>query len=279
MTMKKFLASIAAGAMIFSAGQALAYFEDLQLIRTVYSTSGVVEVGSDLGAGVDTFAVAPGFVPPTSPVNEFRGDLIDLTTFDGPLSSLVVGYWAHNYGLGNAGEPGRDFYATGLLTTTFGGTDTDGLNMAGKKQQTADATYNATQGVYSSIGGSTVVVNPKTTMNSYYVAFDKSTNASGRMGDNVLADSIGEMTVSLAALATQGYVDQLLYYFDYDGSATTKAGVEVAVIRTFLTSDGTTIDLNGDKIATVINPVPIPAAGWLLGSGLLALIGIRRRNA
>jgi hypothetical protein len=27
-----------------------------------------------------------------------------------------------------------------------------------------------------------------------------------------------------------------------------------------------------------VNPVPIPAAVWLLGSGLLGLIGIRRRN-
>jgi hypothetical protein len=27
------------------------------------------------------------------------------------------------------------------------------------------------------------------------------------------------------------------------------------------------------------SPVPVPAAVWLLGSGLLGLIGIRRRNA
>jgi hypothetical protein len=26
------------------------------------------------------------------------------------------------------------------------------------------------------------------------------------------------------------------------------------------------------------NPVPVPAAVWLLGSGLIGLIGIRRRN-
>jgi len=31
-----------------------------------------------------------------------------------------------------------------------------------------------------------------------------------------------------------------------------------------------------DDIQT--NPVPIPGAAWLLGSGLLALVGIRRRN-
>jgi hypothetical protein len=28
-----------------------------------------------------------------------------------------------------------------------------------------------------------------------------------------------------------------------------------------------------------LNAVPVPAAVWLLGSGLLGLIGIRRRNA
>jgi hypothetical protein len=28
-----------------------------------------------------------------------------------------------------------------------------------------------------------------------------------------------------------------------------------------------------------VTPTPIPAAAWLLGSGLLGLIGIRRRNS
>jgi hypothetical protein len=57
--------------------------------------------------------------------------------------------------------------------------------------------------------------------------------------------------------------------------------VEKGVIRTFLTSDGTTIDLNGYNFATVINPsaVPIPGSVLLLGSALLGLFGIRRKRS
>jgi hypothetical protein len=32
-------------------------------------------------------------------------------------------------------------------------------------------------------------------------------------------------------------------------------------------------------IYTAANPVPVPAAAWLLGSGLLGLIGLRRKNS
>jgi hypothetical protein len=39
-----------------------------------------------------------------------------------------------------------------------------------------------------------------------------------------------------------------------------------------------TFDTAGAELLVSYNPVPVPAAVWLLGSGLLALIGIRRRN-
>lgn len=35
----------------------------------------------------------------------------------------------------------------------------------------------------------------------------------------------------------------------------------------------------GDVAAMPASPVPVPAAAWLLGSGLLGLIGVARRNA
>ena len=288
--MKK-LAVIAAAAMLVFGfvGQAAAFFEDFNLIRSIYTTTGTKEVGSDLGADVRSFAVAPydttwpgqpakagkakpGPVPsPFNPVELYAGSLIPLSAFDGPLNSLQIGYWAH-------GAVDRDFWATGWLTTAYGGTDNDGLTMLGKKQGAADANYDATQSFYAAAAASTGIFNKET--GSYFNKFDASGLNVGSMG-NVLDTNSIEMTLSLAALSTVGYVDQLLYWFDYDNSGGSKAGVEVAVIRTFLTSDGATIDLSGDSIATVVNPsaVPIPGSVLLLASGLLGIFGFRRKRA
>jgi hypothetical protein len=43
---------------------------------------------------------------------------------------------------------------------------------------------------------------------------------------------------------------------------------------------GAQVTLNANGTLTVVNPaaVPIPAAAWLLGSGLLGLAGIGRRR-
>jgi len=39
-----------------------------------------------------------------------------------------------------------------------------------------------------------------------------------------------------------------------------------------------TLRFNADTGAITLNPVPVPAAAWLLGSGLLGMIGLRRRK-
>jgi hypothetical protein len=91
---------------------------------------------------------------------------------------------------------------------------------------------------------------------------------------SIYNSNLGE--ISLADLATKGYVDQFLYYFATPNSnAASSTGVKVATIRTKLNTN--------NIITTEINPVsqvttPIPAAAWLMGSGLLGMIGIRRKN-
>ncbi|MFH1984376.1 MAG: VPLPA-CTERM sorting domain-containing protein [Pseudomonadota bacterium] len=252
--MKRMMSILLAAFLIFAvAGPAAAYFDDLHLIRSIYTNAGTTEIGSDLGADVSTLTLA-------NPLNDFRGDLIALSAFDG--GDLAVGYWAH-------AQANTDFYATGLV----GGT----LTMYGRKQSAADGVMNATQALYAAENATTATI-IKPDLGSYFNKFEVNGNNLGSMG-SILSTPI--MTASLADLATVGYVDQALYFFDYNGSSSAKNGIEVATIRTFLTFDGTTMDLAGDKIATVINPsaVPVPAAVWLLGSGLLGLIGIRRRNA
>ena len=44
-----------------------------------------------------------------------------------------------------------------------------------------------------------------------------------------------------------------------------------------VTASSTYSGWNVDNIVLEANPVPIPGAVWLLGSGLIAMVGIRRK--
>jgi hypothetical protein len=70
---------------------------------------------------------------------------------------------------------------------------------------------------------------------------------------------------NLAALSTTGYVDQVLYSYGSDPDSG-NAGVQVATIHT--TAAGSTV--------TPTN-TPIPAAAYLFGTGLMGLVGLRRK--
>jgi hypothetical protein len=59
--------------------------------------------------------------------------------------------------------------------------------------------------------------------------------------------------------------------------------VEVTYIGDFLngevlSTNDITIDPDFDTTSLTINPIPIPAAIWLFGSGLIGLVGIARRK-
>jgi hypothetical protein len=78
----------------------------------------------------------------------------------------------------------------------------------------------------------------------------------------------------LATANASNFIDFYLWRTSHDTMGTSEleddanlAGVQVAKLR-FNTSTG----------VTTLNPVPVPAAAWLLGSGLLGLVGLRRRK-
>ena len=73
----------------------------------------------------------------------------------------------------------------------------------------------------------------------------------------------------LGDLATVGFLD--IYLYQYDGQDLNRGfdpATEYAAIVQIDNAGGVTL-----------NPVPVPAAVWLMGSGLLALVGVRRKKS
>jgi hypothetical protein len=75
------------------------------------------------------------------------------------------------------------------------------------------------------------------------------------------------------SLGTTAYVDSYLYYYATPGATTAQAGVQVATIRTF--ADGTSEIVGTTNVGTV----PVPPSVLLLGSGLIGLVGLRRKQS
>ncbi len=89
----------------------------------------------------------------------------------------------------------------------------------------------------------------------------------GRIG-GLVGDNIKLATIDLSCLAPTGITE--LFLFDSDRGGT---------YDDFVLVDGTLLDgdLAGGIKLGEINQVPIPGAIWILGSGLVALVGLRRR--
>jgi len=92
----------------------------------------------------------------------------------------------------------------------------------------------------------------------------------GSMGNNINSATRMNTEASLDGLigSGSGSVTQALYFWDNITTTVTadKSGVEVARITT-----------NADGSTVITAPTPIPPAFFLMGSGLLGLLGLRRR--
>jgi hypothetical protein len=249
--MKKIVFAVIAASMLLIsvAGQAMAYFEEGHLMRIVYDrTSGVKEVGTDLGVGWNT----------TTPIatnhlfndNNFTLSMLNEGTHVATLDNTYVAYFAYT----------QYNPTTGAVDGAWTSGPVSGQVSKNRKWQSFLAGGLMTQSGYYTKGVPQFVMYQSDNSSyayNYYTYGSFAGFIPGMNGDQ-----------NLAALATTGYVDQYLYY--YSAPNTAQTGVDVYQIRTYA---------NGTTEINPVNPVPVPAAIYLFGSGLLGLIGIRRRMA
>ncbi len=242
--MKKFLGIAAAGLLVFGlAGQAHATFTSGDLIRVVLQENGTsaVEEATDLGNAAQ---IESGAISLNS--NSFSAFGTG-TGFTGTnASTLEVAYIAVN-------SAKSEFWTSG----TAGATETN-LNY-GSFQSSISGPALALYTQYNSN-----VWQPSSNTSSYFYKMDKNNVASAGSFDYFYSSGAGDGEMALVA---NGSVTQGIYDW-----TTPKALSTISPSFTLVTS----VDSSGN--ITTTESTPIPASVLLLGSGLLGLIGIRRKN-
>jgi len=236
---KKIAVTIAAALMTLSASSAFAAFADLELIRVYYDRNGS-EFATDLGKVKDLLAAGT-------------------TTIDGSFGSLTTGYAVY-FALDRTTGM-SDLWVTGSTTTpsTISG---GGLGLTNLKNGTTSM-YN----LYNTQGG-TEYTGLASASSSYKT---KVSATQGLMAGSISSASRLNTEADITALigAGTGSLTQALYFWDnaLTTVAAQKIGVEVATITT-----------NSTGSTTITAPTPIPPAFLLMGSGLLGMVGLRRKS-
>lgn len=250
--MKKYLIPLILGMALLGLvglAQASSYFTQGHLIRAIVDVSKNIEVLTDLG-DVSTWTT-----PGSAPAGAF-GPAFDLSAFGGDSwDKLTVGYFVYsvNGSLINA-------WTSGPLDG-----QTSGARKAGVFQSAASAVLNNYVGDSQTRVGIIEAGNP----NGYYAQMNKNGTAPGSFAGLIPA---GNGEISLAGLLSNSSVEQALYYYP---NMTATMGATLGTLIASLH----TVKIDGTHGQTVVggSAVPIPASVFLLGSGLLGLLGVRSR--
>lgn len=237
-------------------GQAMAAFENAHLVRVVYTGGATgMETATDLG-DISTITAT------TTANYLFSGQgKFDLAAIGGNATNSFVTYFA--------------VVPSGATRAWLSGSD--GGQRVAKSGFSGFAGAQGTTGYTGmlKLAGTSQVTSSSTDPKSFWNTLANGTGSGTMKGFINGGNSDGSAniaTANLAGLASTGYVDQKLFYYSAPSGIGNATGVSVATIRTF--ADGHT------ELNPVTAPaVPIPAAAYLFGTGLLGLIGIRRKKS
>lgn len=244
---KKMIVLLAAALLTLgAAGSALASFGDQQLEMFAYNGSS--EVAINLGAAdltsLDSFKASLGLLAG------------NITTGASAVSALG--------GTIYAGILGVDFANTGNVAIS-GAPGNSAITASDTQYGNATAAMNMINNYYKTISPvANVVTAGRAALDSYYVHMDSSGPGLGNFGSLVPLTTHGDATTTLAAAVTQE-----LYYLDSNNNWPNFVD----------TGYKATINTDGSvTIAQTTAATPIPAAIYLMGSGLLGMVGLRRRK-
>jgi hypothetical protein len=253
---KKLATFAVAAVMSLSASSAFAAFANMDLIRVITDTTAgsTKEIVTNLGAISTLIGTTDNVV---------GGGASAFTSFIGtsPLANLSVSYFAVN----------RTTVTSGTLwlasNNTTAPTSASSNGIYNKLATTGGAGNNPTLVYYNTLTatGSTVVAD--------------NTNAASIAGKNGTPTNVGlymnfanafaaNSNVSLSSLASAPIAMTLWQFGPATGMLSTGSAVGVQTLTLLTNADG----------STTVNATPIPAAAWLLGSGLMGLVGLRRRK-
>jgi hypothetical protein len=243
MLRKKLVALVAAALMTLTASSAFAAFADSHLIRVYYDRAGA-EYATDLGliSSVLTSATAPAGV-----------------TFGGALGTATHAvYFAYDR-------------ATAVNDLYVSGVNKDSATFTGAPQVIGVLTgmNNGTTPMYAQFNtmGGTNYTGLASAASSYK---NKLSSVQGYFGNTLTATNSARTYAELPLATLVANNTQSLWFFDTPTATTVAGKTGVAVAQIITNADGST------TITAVATP--IPAAIYLMGSGLLGLVGLRRRN-
>lgn len=247
--MKKVLVLLAAAVLLFGfSSQALAAFAAGDLIQVVYKSNGTGnEVITDLG-NISTWTASNSL---TGSGSFSSAPSVLLSSFPAAQwSDLNVAYFTYSP-------------INGTLTNFWMSGPQDGQTNYGSAKAGTKTNMGYVIGQLGS--ASQVTIASSSSATTYWQAMDKSGLTVGGMGNFI---NSGNAEANLAALASGGSANLSLYY--YPTATDNAAGTGVKVANLSISTTGTSYS---PAAAT-----PVPPSILLMGSGLLGLVGIRRKK-